>query len=137
MSFSSALPPDDRIHDKIPLDTLSNPSASGKNIGLRDFSDDVVGRLDGDGRVSPTPSSKALPGGADVPEHSEINSSFTESIDVDPRRRLSFLDVAALIIDQMIGTGIFTTPGLVLSLTKSKPVSLVLWGLGGVHSFIW
>jgi hypothetical protein len=72
----------------------------------------------------------------DNPEDTD-NSSFTENLDVDPRRRLSFLDVAALIIDQMVGSGIFVTPGLVLSLTKSKPIGLALWGLGGVHAFLW
>ncbi|KAG4436168.1 hypothetical protein IFR05_008372 [Cadophora sp. M221] len=34
----------------------------------------------------------------------------------------------------MVGTGIFTTPGYVLSLTNGKGLSLFLWGLGGVYA---
>jgi hypothetical protein len=35
-----------------------------------------------------------------------------------------------------IGTGIFTTPGAVLAYTKSKPVSIGLWVLGGLYTSI-
>jgi hypothetical protein len=52
------------------------------------------------------------------------------------RRDLSKFDVAALIINKVIGTGIFTTPGLVLSLTGSKKVSIILWFCGGIWSFL-
>lgn len=52
------------------------------------------------------------------------------------RRDLSMVDVAALIINKMIGTGIFTTPGLVLNLTGNKNVSIALWLVGGVWSFL-
>jgi hypothetical protein len=43
------------------------------------------------------------------------------------RRDLSMFDVAALIINKMAGTGIFTTPGLVLGLTANKKVSIIMW----------
>lgn len=52
------------------------------------------------------------------------------------RRDLGMLDVAALIINKQIGTGIFTTPGLVLSLTGSKTVSIVMWFCGGIWAFL-
>lgn len=52
------------------------------------------------------------------------------------RRDLNMFDVAALIINKMIGTGIFTTPGLVLSLTGNKKVSIVMWLCGGIWSFL-
>jgi hypothetical protein len=74
-------------------------------------------------------------------------------------RSLRTWDVAALIINKMvrfqklsyhrivtkrlnaenkqIGTGIFTTPGVVLSLTGSKSISIILWVVGGVHTFLW
>jgi hypothetical protein len=63
-------------------------------------------------------------------------SGFTERTSI-PRRNLRTQDVAALILNKQIGTGIFTTPGLVLSLTKNKPLSIGLWIVGGVHAFLW
>jgi hypothetical protein len=52
------------------------------------------------------------------------------------RRDLGMFDVAALIINKQIGTGIFTTPGLVLSLTGSKTISIVMWFCGGIWAFL-
>lgn len=52
------------------------------------------------------------------------------------RRDLGVLDVAALIINKQIGTGVFTAPGLVLSLTGNKTVAIVLWLVGGVWSLL-
>ena len=43
--------------------------------------------------------------------------------------------VTALIINRTIGTGIATT-ATVLFFTKSEPLSLWLWALGGVYSFL-
>jgi hypothetical protein len=54
-----------------------------------------------------------------------------------PRRNLTELDVAALIFNKMIGTGIFTTPGAVLALTKSREISMALWTVGGVWTFLF
>ena len=62
-------------------------------------------------------------------------SNFTESTNIP--RRLETLDVAALIFNKMVGSGIFTTPGLVLSLTKSKALALGLWAVGGVYTGLW
>ncbi|OCL12989.1 amino acid transporter [Glonium stellatum] len=61
---------------------------------------------------------------------------WSESDTIVPRRNLSVMDVAALIFNKMVGTGIFTTPGAVLALTKSKPISLVLWAVGGMYTLI-
>jgi hypothetical protein len=61
-------------------------------------------------------------------------TEYTENRDL--KRKLGALDVAALIMNKMIGAGIFTTPGTVLSLTQSKRLSIVLWVLGGVYSLI-
>ena len=47
---------------------------------------------------------------------------------------LSVWDVSALIINKMIGAGIFTTPPLVLLATQSKTAALFLWTLGGIFS---
>jgi len=49
---------------------------------------------------------------------------------------LNAWDVAALIINKMIGAGIFTTPGLVLQLTQNKASSIGLWIAGGAYAFI-
>lgn len=53
------------------------------------------------------------------------------------RRDLGIIDVAALIINKQIGTGIFTTPGLVLSLTGSKMTSIIMWFCGGIWASLW
>ena len=69
-------------------------------------------------------------------EHGSIASSnFTESTSVP--RQLKVLDVAALIFNKMVGSGIFTSPGIVLSLTKSKALALSLWAVGGVYTTLW
>ena len=67
---------------------------------------------------------------------SVAGSDFSESTNV-PRRNLRVHDVAALILNKMVGTGIFTTPGLVLALTKDKPTSIALWIIGGIHAMLW
>lgn len=67
---------------------------------------------------------------------SDAGSDFSESTNV-PRRNLRVHDVAALILNKVVGTGIFTTPGLVLALTKDKPTSIALWVIGGVHAMLW
>jgi hypothetical protein len=63
------------------------------------------------------------------------SSAWTESTLV-PRRSLGFLQCSSLMINQMIGSGIFTTPGYVLLLTKSKPIALALWAVGGIYSIL-
>ena len=46
--------------------------------------------------------------------------------------RLGTLSTAALIINKMIGTGIFSKPSEILKLTGSKGGALFLWVTGGV-----
>jgi hypothetical protein len=46
-------------------------------------------------------------------------------------------DVLALVLNKMIGTGIFTVPGLVLALTQSTRVSVGLWVAGGLYTAAW
>lgn len=78
-------------------------------------------------------------GRSDVDKNASIAESFdtawTESTDV-PRRQLGVLKVTSLMINQMVGTGIFTTPAYVLLMTKSKPLTLGLFILGGVYNFL-
>jgi amino acid transporter len=61
-------------------------------------------------------------------------TNFTE--DRHLGRTLGTLDVSALILNKMVGTGIFTVPGIVLTLTGSKRISLGFWVLGGVYSML-
>ncbi|KAK4924454.1 hypothetical protein LTR66_016459 [Elasticomyces elasticus] len=51
-------------------------------------------------------------------------------------QHLSILEAASLIINKMIGTGIFTTPGLILHLTQNKGLALALWILGGFYAAV-
>ena len=67
---------------------------------------------------------------------SAADSKFSESTNV-PRRNLKVHDVAALILNKVVGSGIFTTPGLVLALTKDKTTSIILWVIGGIHAMLW
>lgn len=51
-------------------------------------------------------------------------------------RHMSIWDVIALNLNSMIGTGIFTTPGLVLALTRSKIMTLTLWFAGAIYALL-
>jgi hypothetical protein len=54
----------------------------------------------------------------------------------DIPRPLNWQDVAALIINKMVGTGIYTTPPAVLLMTRSKGEALGLWIVGFSYSLI-
>ena len=51
-------------------------------------------------------------------------------------RRMSLWDVVTLNLNSIIGTGIFTTPGLILVLTRSKIMTLALWLAGGIYTLL-
>jgi len=51
-------------------------------------------------------------------------------------RYLDWMDVAALIINKMVGTGIFTGPLTVLQATQSKSAAVTLWVLGFLYTVI-
>lgn len=56
--------------------------------------------------------------------------------------RLTFLDTACLVINRMIGTGIYSSPRVVISGTRSAGGAILLWLLGalcslaGVHVYV-
>ncbi len=50
----------------------------------------------------------------------------------DLRRQLGFLDVAALQIGTVLGSGIFVAPAAVAAATASVPAAVALWLLGGL-----
>lgn len=47
-------------------------------------------------------------------------------------RRLGLFSVIAIIVADMVGTGIFTTSGLLMENLRSPGVMVVLWGIGGL-----
>ncbi|KAI5782388.1 amino acid permease-domain-containing protein [Peziza echinospora] len=49
---------------------------------------------------------------------------------------LELWDLFTLNINHMIGQGIFITPGVILSLTDSKAVSLAFWIIGGIYTIL-
>src|ERR1700710_1195985 len=64
-----------------------------------------------------------------------VDDNWTEHTNVT-RRRIGSLSVASLAINQMVGSGIFSVPGLVLEFTGSKPLSIGFWVLGGVYTLL-
>lgn len=73
----------------------------------------------------------------DINTRPEANPSFTEGGVENKKQNLSKWDVGSLVLNKMVGGGIFTTPGLVLRLTQSKGLSVGLWALGGVYGASW
>jgi len=53
-----------------------------------------------------------------------------------PARPLEVWDVASLIINKMIGTGIFTAPPTVLLMTGSPSLAFGLWTLGFAYTIV-
>ena len=50
-------------------------------------------------------------------------------------RRLGTVDAAAIVIANVIGVGIFTTPGIVASMVPHPGALLALWICGGLLAF--
>jgi APA family basic amino acid/polyamine antiporter len=50
-------------------------------------------------------------------------------------RRLGPLDASAIVISNVIGVGIFTTPGVVASMVPSTTAMLAVWAFGGALAF--
>ena len=50
-------------------------------------------------------------------------------------RRLGPLDASAIVISNVIGVGIFTTPGIVASMLPNSTAMLAVWALGGALAF--
>jgi hypothetical protein len=54
----------------------------------------------------------------------------------DTPRPLNSRDVCSFIVNKMVGTGIYTTPPVVLLLTRSKGEAFGLWIVGFVYTLI-
>jgi APA family basic amino acid/polyamine antiporter len=50
-------------------------------------------------------------------------------------RRLGPLDASAIVISNVIGVGIFTTPGVVAAMLPNKAAMLSVWAFGGALAF--
>lgn len=48
------------------------------------------------------------------------------------REQLGYLSTGALILNKMVGTGVFVAPPTILAITGSKGISIVLWLVGGL-----
>ena len=66
-------------------------------------------------------------------ETGSVDTDWSESTIV-PRRNLGFIQITSLMLNSTIGSGVFITPGYVLALTRSKPIALGLFALGGVYT---
>jgi hypothetical protein len=64
-------------------------------------------------------------------------SDFSERKTTVPPKSLTTFDLGALVLNKMVGTGIFTVPGHVLEATGSKKISIVFWVAGGVYTAMW
>ncbi|KAL4883539.1 amino acid permease-domain-containing protein [Aspergillus karnatakaensis] len=71
------------------------------------------------------------------PPHHRASSDIANSSSIREKQQLPLntLDVACLIINKMIGGGIFVSPSIVAHLTGNKMAALGLWLFGGVYSF--
>ena len=49
---------------------------------------------------------------------------------------LDTMDIFALIVNKMVGTGVYTAPAAVYLLTGNKGLALGLWAVGYVYSII-
>ncbi|KAK4209512.1 amino acid/polyamine transporter I [Rhypophila decipiens] len=67
---------------------------------------------------------------------SEVVGAVTEEkIVYDDSRKLGITGSVFLILNKMIGTGIFSTPSSIFAATGSVGISLLLWVIGGILTF--
>lgn len=59
----------------------------------------------------------------------------TKTKTLKKQRELVWFDVSCLIINKMIGTGIFVSPAIVVLLAGSKWAALLMWIFGACYSF--
>ncbi|KAF2795499.1 hypothetical protein K505DRAFT_336004 [Melanomma pulvis-pyrius CBS 109.77] len=117
---------------------ITNVSLVGEGLAQKEmkFAGDVLEKVTSN-RTNSDPISSRSRRTTTFPRSDEDNWSETGTKVHVPRRNLTELDVAALIFNKMIGTGIFTTPGTVLLHTKSRNISIALWTVGGVWTSIF
>ena len=67
--------------------------------------------------------------GSRIPDPSDYDRAIHPTLDR--------WDVAALIINKMVGTGIFTGPPQVLLYTQNKAMAMTFWVLGLIYTYLW
>lgn len=64
---------------------------------------------------------------------SQVDQPPTHTLIAGP---LITFDIFALVVNKMVGTGIYTTPPLVLALTGDWRIAIGLWAAGFVYTII-
>jgi len=55
---------------------------------------------------------------------------------INPEKKLGYWDGAALIFSNVVGVGIFTTPGIVAKSIQQESLFILAWVIGGVFAFV-
>jgi hypothetical protein len=66
---------------------------------------------------------------------SEVSSTEEQTFAYDDSRKLGITSSVFLILNKMIGTGIFSTPSGIFAATGNVGVSIILWIVGGIITF--
>jgi Amino acid permease len=89
------------------------------------------------GSIELLPSREPSPPPSDSTEGQEQTPlDAVRAVKIEYHRKLTWWDVAALIINKMIGIGIFSGPPTVLLYTGKKSTALWLWAAGFVYTLI-
>ncbi|KAK6523422.1 hypothetical protein TWF281_001404 [Arthrobotrys megalospora] len=73
--------------------------------------------------------------GLDLPVYDNEVRTEEQTYAFDDSRKIGITGAGFLILNKMIGTGIFSTPSGIFAATGSVGVSLMLWVIGGVLTF--
>ncbi|KAK6535901.1 hypothetical protein TWF281_000152 [Arthrobotrys megalospora] len=90
-------------------------------------------------RQERTPGIRAVrPGSAGSTSQTSLQKPDMDALIVGgrPARKLGTIEVASLIINKMVGSGIVTGPAQVLLYTGRKDYALLLWGLGFLYTLV-
>ncbi|EPS35776.1 hypothetical protein H072_10702 [Dactylellina haptotyla CBS 200.50] len=89
-------------------------------------------------RPGPRPAAGERPGTSESSSQNSLGKADVDQLIVGgrPARKLGTIEVASLIINKMIGTGIVTGPAQVLLYTGRKDYALLLWGLGFLYTLV-
>lgn len=107
-------------------------SLSSRSDQIRSQSDHSAGISDG--VAAPNYYPNDLDPNAHDPEAPPLR--YLASPVAEPPRPLRWWDVSSLIINKMIGTGIYTSPPAVLVLTGNKREALGLWVTGFAYTLV-
>ncbi|KAF3923019.1 hypothetical protein ABW20_dc0103985 [Dactylellina cionopaga] len=103
---------------------IGSSSAMAKDSSLSDGGDVTITNR----KKNETIDADALPG-YDRDQQAEQTFAFDDS------RKIGITGAGFLILNKMIGTGIFSTPSGIFAATGSVGVSLMLWVIGGLLTF--